>query len=73
MRNRDLKKADWLRWGHSLGNTAITSPSGYLKRCKRCRERIYINSDWDGEWRPYESYLDGKVKPGEWRLHDCHR
>lgn len=71
MRNRDLKKANWWRWGHNNGTTAVAGGNGYLKRCKDCGERIYIKRDYDGEWRPYESYLDGKVDEGEWRLHDC--
>jgi hypothetical protein len=71
MRNRDLKKADWWRWGHGSGTATVTSPSGYLKRCRYCGERIYVKRDYDGEWRPYESYIDGKVEEGEWTLHDC--
>jgi hypothetical protein len=71
MRNRDLKKADWWRWGHSSGTATVVGGSGYLKRCRDCGERIYIKRDYDGEWRPYESYIDGKVEEGEWRLHDC--
>lgn len=71
MRNRDLKKADWWRWGHSSGTATVTSACGYLKRCRDCGERIYLKPDYDGEWRPYESYIDGKVEQGEWRLHDC--
>lgn len=71
MRNRDLKKADWMRWGHNSAATAETSTRGYLKRCRFCGEQIYVKLDNDGQWRPYESYLDGKVEEGEWRLHDC--
>jgi len=70
MRNRDPKKEDWWRWGHSSTAT-VTGGSGYLKRCRDCGERIYVKRDWDGQWRPYESYIDGKVEEGEWRLHDC--
>lgn len=71
MRNRELKRADWMRWGHTSATTMETSMRGYLKRCRFCGERIYLKLDYDGEWRPYESYLDGKVDEGEWRLHDC--
>lgn len=71
MRNRDLKKADWSRWGHCSGTATVNSKSGYPRRCRYCRERIYMKCDYDGEWRPYESYIDGKVEEGEWRLHDC--
>lgn len=71
MRNRDLKKADWWRWGHSSGLATVVDAGGHLKRCRDCGERIYIKRDYDGEWRPYESYIDGKDEKGEWRLHDC--
>lgn len=71
MRNRDLKKADWWRWGHSSGTATVRSPNGYPKRCQDCGERIYVKHDYDGKWRPYESFIDGKVEEGEWRLHDC--
>jgi hypothetical protein len=71
MRNRDLKKADWWRWGHNVGSKPTRGGDGYPKRCKQCGERIYIKRDYDGQWRPYESYIDGKVEPGEWHLHDC--
>lgn len=73
MRNRDLKRADWMRWGHSSGNgTEASTRDFYVKRCRYCGERIYMRRDYDGQWRPYESYLDGKVSQGERsRLHDC--
>ncbi len=71
MRNRDLKKADRMRWGHNSTTATETPTRGYLKRCRSCGERIYVKPDYDGQWRPYESYLDGKVEEGEWRLHDC--
>lgn len=71
MTNRELKKADWWRWGHSSGTAVATSASGYLKRCRCCGERIYVKRDYDGQWRPYESYVEGKVEEGEWKLHDC--
>ena len=31
MRNRDLKQADWMRWGHSSATATETSTRGYLK------------------------------------------
>lgn len=31
MRNRDLKKADWMRWGHSSATATETPTRGYLK------------------------------------------
>lgn len=71
MRNRELKKTGWWRWGHGLSNATGVTRSGYLKRCSSCGERIYMKQDYDGEWRPYESYIDGKVEPGEWFLHEC--
>jgi len=71
MRNRDLKKADWWRWGHSSGTAKVNCARGSLKQCQYCRELIYLKCDRDGKWRPYESYIDRKVEKGEWRLHDC--
>lgn len=71
MRKRDQKKADWWRWGHSSGTETVLCKTGYLKRCNECGERIYLKQDYDGQWRPYESHLDGKVEEGEWVLHDC--
>jgi len=71
MRNRDLKSADWLRWGHNSTTATAPAASGYLKRCRYCGERIYVKRDYDGQWRPYESYIEGKVEEGQWTLHDC--
>lgn len=71
MRSRDLKRADLMRWGHSSATATATCPSGYLKRCRACGERIYLKCDYDGQWRPYESYIEGKVEEGEWVLHNC--
>lgn len=70
MRNRDLKSADWMRWGHSVA-TATEPPSGYLKRCMYCGDRIYMKCDYDGQWRPYESWVNGSVEEGEWIIHEC--
>ncbi len=71
MRNRDLKRRAWLQWGHSLAKPCVSRVNGYLKFCSSCKQRIYLKKDVDSVWRPYESWLDGKVATGEWHLHDC--
>jgi hypothetical protein len=45
--------------------------NGYLKKCVTCGRSIYLKYDYDGVWRPYESWWSGKVRDGEWALHDC--
>lgn len=72
MRNRDLKTADWLRWGHNVV-TAPNTPSGYLKECTYCGDKIYLKPDFDGQWRPYECWVNGRVQEGEWITHQCDR
>ena len=71
MRNRDLKRADWMRWGHSDA-TATKSSMGYIRNCLYCNDRIYMKCDYDGVWRPYESWLHTEsIEEGEWVLHEC--
>ncbi|RMG02506.1 MAG: hypothetical protein D6741_03665 [Planctomycetota bacterium] len=50
---------------------AAEPPDGYLKRCEFCGQLIYLKQDWDGQWRPYESWVAGTVDEGEWKTHDC--
>lgn len=45
--------------------------TGYLKQCDGCSRMIYMKLDYDGIYRPYESWLDGPVEEGEWQLHQC--
>ncbi len=71
MRNRDLKKADWWRWGHGSAATATVGGSRRPVQCKRCGELIYWVQRDDGRWLPFESWVGGRVEEGEWRLHDC--
>ena len=80
MRRRDWKKRDWYRWGHA-GPTATAGGGsdgyssgvggGRLKTCRTCGALIYLKCDWDGQWRPYESWVDGNADEGEWIRHDC--
>ena len=83
MRRRDWKKRDWNRWVHA-GTTATAGGrsggqseessgggGGRLKTCRTCGALIYLKCDWDGQWRPYESWVDGNVDEGEWIRHDC--
>jgi hypothetical protein len=44
---------------------------GYLKRCVSCGQPIYMKQDYDGRWRPYESWAAGNAEEGEWLLHEC--
>lgn len=71
MRTCELKKQDWWRWGHNSAVATHSCAGGYLKRCRDCGQRIYVKCDYDGVWRPYESYIEGNVEPREWVLHDC--
>lgn len=57
---KDTNRTLWLR-----------DAEGRLKSCRTCGQPIYIKLDYDGIWRPYESWLAGNVDPGEWRLHCC--
>ena len=71
MNRSECKKLDWWRWGHGTGRATDTCRGGYLRRCRKCGAWIYMKNDYDGQWRPYESWFDGEVEEGEWRLHDC--
>lgn len=73
MRNRDLKKADWWRWGHSTATTALVTENRRPVPCKWCGGLIYWIQRSDGRWLPFESWVGGKVEEGEWRLHNCTR
>lgn len=44
---------------------------GYLKECRDCGRTIYMCWCNDDVWRPFDSWQDGDVAPGEWRLHTC--
>lgn len=63
MRSRDIKSAN-LR-AYARGS------KGYLITCKYCGTTIYIHRDYDGIFRPYESWVAGNAMPGEWILHEC--
>lgn len=63
MLTREVKRTDWKQWGHSR--------EGRVKRCRACGQPIYLKRDWDGIWRPYESWLGQQVDRGEWRRHNC--
>ena len=63
MTNRHIKIANRQAWAHRS--------EGYLKRCRHCGSLIYVKRDYDGKWRPYESWAAGNVDENEWRLHDC--
>lgn len=70
MRRKDWKKADWMAWGHGA---STATADGYLRPCRFCGQRIYMKLDHDGQWRPYESWVDGNVEEGEWQRHECGR
>jgi hypothetical protein len=51
--------------------TQSITPRGYRKRCVHCGVSIYLHLDGDGHWRPYDSWKEGRVLQGQWRLHVC--
>lgn len=63
MTSRQMKTANLI--------SAHRDARGYLTRCRHCRSLIYIKQDYDGVWRPYESWVEGNVDENEWRRHDC--
>jgi hypothetical protein len=61
-----------VRSGQPEAIVSIPAPaSGYLKPCRSCRRRIYMQPDRNGSWRPYESWADGHAAEREWQLHRC--
>lgn len=51
----------------------MSESSGFLRKCDRCGTMIYMKPDFDGRWKPYESWFDGAVQEGEWVRHMCSR
>jgi hypothetical protein len=49
----------------------MTTSNGGLRNCRYCGITIYLHYDWDGFWRPYESWVAGTVEEAVWQLHDC--
>lgn len=65
MRMRALKVSNYIGYHRDT--------SGYLKPCYACGATIYIKQDFDGSWRPYESWAAGNVDENEWVRHRCSR
>ncbi len=63
MTNREIKIVNRKAWVHGS--------RGYLRRCRSCANLIYLKRDYDGRWRPYESWAAGNVDEDEWQLHNC--
>jgi hypothetical protein len=55
-------------WGYG----SRTETGFYLKDCCYCGEKIVmLKSDYDGRWRPFESWVAGNCAEGEWVIHRC--
>ncbi len=63
IKNKYIKTANYISWA---GNS-----KGYLKYCFYCANLIYLHCDCDGVWRPYESWVAGNAKYGEFIRHNC--
>jgi len=63
MNSKDRSVGNFISWGNSS--------SGFLRECIYCQATIYLKQDFDGRWRPYESWAEGKVEEGTWVLHTC--
>lgn len=63
MNSKSVKVANYVGWHREN--------DGRLSTCRYCRETIYFKVDYDGRWRPYESWTAGNCDEGEWILHRC--
>ena len=63
MTNRHIKIANRQTWAQGS--------NGYIKRCRYCGRSIYLKCDYDGTWRPYESWAAGNTDVNNWQRHDC--
>lgn len=63
MRTRDKKACNRNGWARGS--------SGYLRECKYCGRMIYMKHDYDGQWRPYASWIGDDAPEGEWTIHEC--
>ena len=63
MKSKDIKVANYIAWGRGS--------NWYLKTCRDCGRTIFMCCRNDGSWRPFNSWQEGDVAPGEMILHTC--
>lgn len=60
---KSIKAANYFGYGRDS--------NGYLKKCSTCGKVIYMLRLESGRFAPFESWVAGNCKVGEWIVHSC--